>query len=498
MSALTNSTSTIGINLCKKMVGVKNVPHYLLLPPNLSLTNPNVIYPIQSNPICTNHSFAQQFIQSFIKNNPKTNKRSPQVSNRATLVTPVPNSTETLSDKTDSAANNANTVTTIDIRETIRTRLEAYIATSKTLDFTVRPRPDIRSSGTTSSPIAIRDGKRVNQCMKWNMMVVLSSFGFGYMSRKERNTVAAAVALTKSYLGGYRSSPSAHTVMNWFHDYTKARNCSGCTIDTFFSSNAGKGRIKYVSMIEQKFPRYLHSLYRYATATLGVDANPRLIISLMNSKSRMDNPFCPVRSRLNMSRKHFWTFFHYHGGKLKNPVTKPTLQQAHKDDRLAFSKKYLKKAMVHDKDVDEKSPKFWRCFLDEKWIYTTSRRKKLKILPPAEWEDKNEVEVTFPKICNRRFPCKVMYMGVIAPPEPRYRFEGKIMLKRISREKIQKSNSFHSRITDSYVTNKLIKDGQWKSILDGLDDITVSDLVNCMQDQYKFDNDIASRIVFNY
>ena len=70
-----------------------------------------------------------------------------------------------------------------------------------------------------------------------------------------------------------------------------------------------------------------------------------------------------------MTKHHFWKFFYKHGGKCLKSVTKPRLTYEHIKERLKFSEKWLKK-------LDENEGELYYCFLDEKWFYTTSRRKK--------------------------------------------------------------------------------------------------------------------------
>ena len=439
------------------------------------------------------HCSSEQVVST---NKPEqTPTSSPQAPTRAPTQAPTDTPTP-VSPQVSSPSLPPSTTTLLNSALAVKARLESYIDQSSSLDFSINPRPDCRDE--TYPPIELRSRTRMTTGMKWNMLATLNSFNFQSMSGKRRLVAANAVASTEAYFAGFKSAPSGHSLVRWWNDYMRKRNQSEYSrIDTFFNSREGQGRMTYVASIEKNYPRYLHSLYRYATKTLGVDSNVNLLVSLMNSKARMEHPFCPVRSRLKLTPKHFWIFFHHHGGQLKNPVTKPELKKKHIVARLDWAKRNLKKAILHDKDTDGTN-KFWRCFLDEKWMYTTSRRKKLKILPPAAWEDPQEVEVLFPKIRNRRFPCKVMYLGVIAPPAPEYNFEGKIMLKRISKDRVQQINSFNTKVSDSQVVNSLISSGDWRNLVLQHSDMPISSLIDLMQDRYHFDNDIASRLVFSY
>ena len=95
-------------------------------------------------------------------------------------------------------------------------------------------------------------------------------------------------------------------------------------------------------------------------------------------------------------------------GRLKRPITKPRLTTQQIKERLLFCEKWIHK--IKNREV------LYFCFLDEKWFYTTSRRKKLKILPQAEFKTKGDAFISKPKLRSRRFPCKVMFMGITCPP----------------------------------------------------------------------------------
>ena len=320
--------------------------------------------------------------------------------------------------------------------------------------------------------------------------------GYADLPKMQRKLLIEAILQRECYLSGYKKAPSQHTFIKWWLKYNNAKS-SSVSIESVFDSQVGKNRkAKFVTYLDREYPQHLHKLYRYATSILGVDAGVPLIIGLMNAKSNLDFPFCPIRSNLGFSKYHFWVFFNKYGGKLRSPTTKPTLTAKQKKLRLNFVTDVTQKLQNHKKSPTRYP--YYYCFLDEKWMYTTSRRKKLKILPPADFEDPEEVAIKQPKTRNRRFPCKVMYMGVVAPPSIKHYFDGKILLKRISREKVQKIDSFHQRFTNSYITNTLIREGQWRSLVPNDEDIQIGRLKNLIQDAYQIDNDIKSRLVFSY
>ena len=297
----------------------------------------------------------------------------------------------------------------------VNANLNKYIQSSVKLNFDIYPRPDFRQNNHPTIPI--RSESNVNKTMKWHMIAVANGFGYGKMALKEKKVLAEAITKREAYLAGYKKWPSCHSFSRWWDEYTKARHNS-VRIDELFDTKQTNHRFTYVSYLVKKFPTFLHSLYRYAIKTAGPDATTDCLINIMNCKSAVDHPHCPIRSNLKFSKSHFWNFFNTYGGKMKAPITKPRLTPDHKEQRIKFSEKWLDRLEMQKLKKKGKGGRFHYCFLDEKWIYTTSRRRKLKVLPPADFEDAEEVRVTNPKVRSRRHPCKIMYMGIVAPPKP--------------------------------------------------------------------------------
>ena len=57
---------------------------------------------------------------------------------------------------------------------------------------------------------------------------------------------------------------------------------------------------------------------------------------------------------------------------------------------------------------------------------------------------------------------KSMFMGVVANPVPERDFDGKIFLRRISKEEKYKKKSHHQNFTDDASLNSILKNGEWK------------------------------------
>jgi hypothetical protein len=102
---------------------------------------------------------------------------------------------------------------------------------------------------------------------------------------------------------------------------------------------------------------------------------------------------------------------------------------------------------------------FHSTFIDEKWFYTTSRRNKMKILSSTNHYSAEDAFATAPKVRSCQYPCKVMYMGGIAPSVPDKTSTGKIMMKRVSTEEEQKCSSYCQMFSDNYEVSNKIKNG---------------------------------------
>ena len=251
-------------------------------------------------------------------------------------------------------------------------------------------------------------------------------YRYNQLTYQDQLILAEAILKRESYTAGYNKpivTPTHFHKYIWSKYDNEARMNPG-NAPYVLQNKRGENRVRYLNVIMDQYPTFLHSMYRYATKCLGVDETAARLSVLMMNRAKEAFPDCPVRSTLKMTRHYFWDFFYCNGGKLKRPITKPRLTPEHIKDRIVFAKKWLERL--------ESEEKFYYCFLDEKWFYTSSRRKKMKVLPPATFESVKDSFVTSPKTRSRRFPCKVMYMGIVCPPVEGLS-DGKVMMKRVSR-----------------------------------------------------------------
>ena len=181
-------------------------------------------------------------------------------------------------------------------------------------------------------------------------------------------------------------------------------------------------------------------------------------------------------------------FFSDCDGKLFTPTSKPRVKPEDKKKRVDLAKKTLVK-------ID--GGEYYYCFLDEKWFYITSRRKKLKYLPPGPGETEEDARIIAPKMRSRRFPTKVMYLGVVAPPNTEKNFDGKIFLKRVSKNNVTKRVSYNQHFHDNFLINHEIKNGAWKDLC-YVCDITIDELLFNIRESFDIDYDLADFLVVSY
>ena len=332
--------------------------------------------------------------------------------------------------------------------------ISAFVEMTESLDFSVRPRPDPRS--LTNPPIEVNEKKKtITASTKWAILVSTLELGYRKMSVKKKKILSQATIRYQSYLSGY-SQPvrKPSTFLSWFQTY-KIGTDKG-VLEAIYQDRRGYCRQDktYVGNLESLFPGFLHSCYRYATNVVGDDADNKTLAYYMNERAAIEFKHCEIRGKLKMTKHHFEVFFENFEGKIMEPTTKPHLTLEHISDRLKFAIKWKRKL----RSVLAKGCVV--CFLDEKWFYVTSRRKKMKYLPAHFTEDAATIFLHRPKQRSRSFPVKVMFMGMVSQPYPEYDFDGKIMLKRVSK-RVQMKKSYNQRFSDSFHVNEMIKNGDW-------------------------------------
>jgi hypothetical protein len=197
-----------------------------------------------------------------------------------------------------------------------------------------------------------------------------------------------------------------------------------------------------------------------------------------------------TRATLNLSGQQLRRWFKAMGGEEKAPTAKPIVTDELKTTRLAWSNEHW------DVLTDPTKPV---AFLDEKWFYTTNRRRKIKHLPRAPWEEEGIDKISRPRVVSRRHPIKVMYMGIVARPRELLGFDGRVHLERVCITKQVTTATAHTRFTDDVILNSELRENSWRhTIVPDGEAVNCEDLKELVVGEYGLDDYIAERLEFSY
>ena len=365
--------------------------------------------------------------------------------------------------------------------EWIQNKVQEQIEFALALDFQRRPR--LSRSGATS--IIIHDRKQANE--RERSIAIHTATQWGYydpvLTLKRRHLIAEASCRQVSYDFGFQKPFAKHQLPRWYGELNKAI-MGGESTDPLSPSHSG--RKAYLDLVEKEHPGYLHELFRHSQRVLGCLATFKDLANNMNQKSAVVGE---ERRTLNMDRKQLAKWFKQQNGKEKSPIEKPLLTEQHKNDRLLW-------AQTHFDKLSNPSVPF--AFLDEKWFYTTNRRRKVKILPKADCEQTAPDIVELPRIRSRRFPVKVMFLGVVACPNDEHDFDGKILLKRVSRRRQVHRASTNKRFSVDALVNDILKRGEesWHNLYTTGEQM--GNLLERIAEIYDLDEFVSDRLQLSY
>ena len=150
-----------------------------------------------------------------------------------------------------------------------------------------------------------------------------------------RNDTIEAIIKMQSYLGDYAFPQYTiqYFIRQYYSQFSKSVFNDPIKLLSLVSP-AIPNRENYIDSLLDKFPTYLHNLYRYSTRVLGTMASGKSLVDIMNRRSLALHPNCPIRANLNLTPYHFWRFFYKFNGKLINHTTRPRLTPQHCQQRI--------------------------------------------------------------------------------------------------------------------------------------------------------------------
>jgi hypothetical protein len=357
------------------------------------------------------------------------------------------------------------------------------------LNMNIRPR--WHPIDNTEVPMKCNTAKTAKRATRLSILFTLLDCGYNMMDTNERKSIVHAVSTYFSYVGGYSILVCTYnTFRKWHSSYIESKR-KGLLVE-MFEDKRGDHKLPYITRLEREFPGFIHECYRYSTSICGSDAQLDTILDLMQEYAKTEFHYCNIRSQLSLSKHHFYTFFNLFKGKYQSPTTKPRLTTEHIEKRLEWALKWSEY-----KNLPSSKKHF--CFLDEKWFYTSSRRRKQRILPPHPLTESSEdAFVAKKKVRSRRFPTKVMFQGIITKPYPEHGFNGQISLKRVSKQDETKKLSFNKKFDDSYHITNLLKNNEWVYTCAIDSKTTVQESIDEIQHVYGLHDNVAERLCFSF
>ena len=240
----------------------------------------------------------------------------------------------------------------------VNENIQVHIDYAMSLDLTQEQRP----SRNGEDFVVLHDRKQAGREEK--LLVILTLVSWGYetsdLSNKEKKAMVKAACNQVSYDFGFKKIIGHTNVSKWVvdkddyiaqGDFTKLvpKHC---------------GTQKYTDKIEEGYKGYLVYLWRYAVDTITTNASFGEFTALMNEKSKCKND---PRPGLNLHKLQVYRWFKARRGKEVSTIEKPLDTPKHSTERRGWVYKNYPLLSKLTAPV---------AFLDEKFFYTTSRRKK--------------------------------------------------------------------------------------------------------------------------
>ena len=333
----------------------------------------------------------------------------------------------------------------IQARPLILPKISDFINDALSLDLRMFPRPN-RNDPTKLIPI--KETNVANQCTKLIVLITAEKWGLNIptLKYKERMRIARAASRLIAYDNGFISEFSVTSILRWDKEVLrKVKDGVGTNLITNHIRHVPK---KYVDIIEERHPGYLHYLYRKAIKLKGPKAS---FLQLSVAMNNISNITSETRTPLTLHRLQLNRWFWKNGGTEKSGLEKPLDLEKHKLLRKDWVMKWYGLLA---------SPFAPVCYIDEKWFYRTNRRRKIKILPLGKHEESGDDAYSHPKMLSRRFPIKSMFMGVVGRPVAHRQFDGKFFLERVSKTKYITMCTAHTNFSDDALVNAEIKNGE--------------------------------------
>ncbi len=302
-------------------------------------------------------------------------------------------------------------------------------------------------------------------------------------SKVDRIRIREAACNLVCYDLGYKKVLGVCMVDKWIEILEESARIQGHSIG-LKSRHKGTARGSFVARIEREHPTYLINLYWYATSIHGDDLTFQQLADAMNAKANIDQ----LVPEFNISVGQLKQWFSNMKGKQLSPNEKPYLTPEHLAVRLDYANRMLQ-MQREGRHI---------CYLDEKWFYTTTQRKKLKYVPRQPYEAIGADYVRRRKVVSRRHSLKTMFIGVVAEANAEHEFDGKIMMERIAEDKVLRRATYRNQFHFDRHFNDEIKSGGWKQLYPDDPNILTYEFIGIIANNYDLEEEVEERLCLRY
>ena len=207
------------------------------------------------------------------------------------------------------------------------TKISDCIDEALSLDLRLYPRPNRHD---VNKVIPIKTTTISSQCTKLIILITAEKWGLNdkTLTFKERMRIARSASRLVAYDNGYVSEFSISSILRWDKEVINKVKDGVSTRN--INANAPHVPVKYVDVIENNYPGYLHTLFRKAIKLKGPKASFTQLALAMNEIS---NTVSELRPALTLHRLQLNRWFCSQGGKEISGLEKPLDSDKHKELR---------------------------------------------------------------------------------------------------------------------------------------------------------------------
>ena len=103
-------------------------------------------------------------------------------------------------------------------------------------------------------------------------------------------------------------------------------------------------------------------------------------------------------------------------------------------------------------------------------------------------------KLLLPKMMSRRFPIKLIFLGVVVRPLAHKGFDGKILLEQVGELIAVTQLMASQKFSDDVNIHTVVKGDNWKMLCDDSGSISSADVTNTIGNHYSLDPEVVERL----